>query len=91
MHNIVVEGFETEVLNGAGQALNDATLHCVLLESNGSGQHFRYGGCGIRCGLLTNGFEGYVYRPSCASCSTGARIMTVEPFGKSSHGRSFAH
>lgn len=62
MLKIDVEGFETEVLNGAIQILNVPTLRCMLLELNGSGR--RYGDDGdIRRRLLANGFEEYVYQP----------------------------
>ncbi len=63
MVKIDVEGFETEVLDGAAHTLNAPTLRCVLLELNGSGQRFGYDDAAIRRQLLAGGFEECVYQP----------------------------
>ena len=63
MLKIDVEGFETEVLNGAAHTLSAPTLRCVLLELNGSGQRYGYDDGDIRRRLLASGFEECVYQP----------------------------
>ncbi|MBC6112151.1 FkbM family methyltransferase [Pedobacter fastidiosus] len=39
---IDVEGFETEVINGASQLLNDNQLKAIIIELNGSGERYGY-------------------------------------------------
>src|SRR5687768_4318764 len=39
---IDVEGFETEVLKGAGRLLNDPMLKAIIIELNGSGEQFGF-------------------------------------------------
>ncbi|PWS31699.1 FkbM family methyltransferase [Pedobacter paludis] len=39
---IDVEGFETEVVNGASQLLNDNQLKAIIIELNGSGERYGY-------------------------------------------------
>ncbi|MFZ1642363.1 MAG: FkbM family methyltransferase [Candidatus Contendobacter sp.] len=63
MLKIDVEGFETEVLNGAAHTLSAPTLRCVLLELNGSGQRYGYDDGDIRRQLIASGFEECVYQP----------------------------
>lgn len=63
MLKIDVEGFETEVLNGAAQTLKVPTLRCVLLELNGSGRRYGYDDAAIRRQLIASGFEECRYRP----------------------------
>jgi len=49
---IDVEGFETEVLNGARDSLEKESLYAVLIESNGSGRKYGYEEAAIRQRLL---------------------------------------
>lgn len=58
---IDVEGFETEVLNGATQTLADLTLNAIIIELNGSGGRYGYADKNIHEKLLINGFKPYAY------------------------------
>ena len=60
---IDVEGFESEVLNGATQTLAVPALHGVLLELNGSGRRYGHADADLRRRLEALGFEEYAYRP----------------------------
>jgi FkbM family methyltransferase len=60
---IDVEGFETEVLNGAIQTLAAPALRAVLLELNGSGRRYGYTDTDLRRRLEARGFEECAYRP----------------------------
>lgn len=65
-HSLVkidVEGFETEVLNGANQTLNEINLKAIIIELNGSGQRYGYDENQIHEKLLTHGFKPYTYHP----------------------------
>lgn len=57
-----VEGFESQVLAGAGEALSDTSLMGLLIENNGSGN--RYGaGAGILDIIRSKGFTDFRYDP----------------------------
>lgn len=60
---IDVEGFETEVLNGAAGILNDLTLKAIIIELNGSGKRYGYNENFIHQKLLAFGFKPYNYHP----------------------------
>lgn len=63
MLKIDVEGFETEVLNGAAQTLSNTVLRCLLLELNRSGERYGHSDEAIRRRLRAEGFEECVYQP----------------------------
>lgn len=58
---IDVEGFETEVLNGAARTLSNKTLKAIIIELNGSGQRYGYDDSQIHKKLIENGFKSYNY------------------------------
>lgn len=60
---IDVEGFETEVLNGAIQTLAAPPLRGVLLELNGSGRRYGYTDADLRRRLEAMEFEQCAYQP----------------------------
>ena len=60
---IDVEGYETEVLAGAGQALADSGLLALIMELNGSGARYGFDEEALHRDLLGRGFATYRYRP----------------------------
>jgi FkbM family methyltransferase len=60
---IDVEGFESEVLAGARRTLSNPSLKGLILELNGSGEHYGYSDEAIFFGLRDIGFEPYRYDP----------------------------
>jgi len=60
---IDVEGFETEVLNGADKTLANETLKAIIIELNGSGQRYGYDETKIHEKLLGLGFKPFKYNP----------------------------
>jgi FkbM family methyltransferase len=60
---IDVEGFETEVINGAVHLLKSDTLKAVIIELNGSGSRYGFSDDDIHEKLLENGFLPYLYHP----------------------------
>lgn len=60
---IDVEGFETEVLNGASLILSDQSLKAIIIELNGSGGRYGYDENAIHLKLLNHGFKNYSYDP----------------------------
>jgi FkbM family methyltransferase len=60
---IDVEGFETEVLNGASQTLAGNTLKAIIIELNGSGTRYNYNESAIHKKLYDLGFAPYAYNP----------------------------
>jgi FkbM family methyltransferase len=60
---IDVEGFETEVINGAGNTLLAESLKAIIIELNGSGVRYGYDEKNIHAVLLENGFIPFFYGP----------------------------
>ncbi len=61
---IDVEGFETEVLNGASNTLKNKELKAIIIELNGSGDRYGYDESAIHQILVDHGFNPYHYEPS---------------------------
>ena len=72
---IDVEGFEQEVINGAGQLLANPTLKAIIIELNGSGGRYGYDETKIHRQLKSNGFNPYQYLPFTRE------LKTMEVFG----------
>jgi FkbM family methyltransferase len=60
---IDVEGFESEVLNGASHTLADKNLKAIIIELNGSGTRYNYNESAIQKKLYDLGFNPYTYDP----------------------------
>ncbi|WP_199119954.1 FkbM family methyltransferase [Pedobacter sp. ASV28] len=72
---IDVEGYETEVLNGALETLKNENLKAIIIELNGSGERYGYDEALIHKELTDKGFLPYTYNPL-------ERALTlVESFG----------
>jgi FkbM family methyltransferase len=63
MMKIDVEGFETEVVNGADAILEDQGLKVILIELNGSGGRYGFSEIEIHQKLQHLSFEPYTYDP----------------------------
>jgi FkbM family methyltransferase len=60
---IDVEGFETEVLKGAGDTLKQQALKAIIVELNGAGSRYGYDERKIHQSLLDHGFKACYYEP----------------------------
>lgn len=60
---IDVEGYETEVFEGATKALQSSQLLAVLMELNGSGLRYGYDETALHAKMLALGFQGCRYDP----------------------------
>lgn len=60
---IDVEGFETEVLNGAHNTLENNNLKAIIIELNGSGMRYGYNEDEIHQKLINYGFKPFSYNP----------------------------
>ena len=60
---IDVEGFETEVVNGAYDVLTNNKLKAIIIELNGSGRRYGYDEFEIHKTFLDLGFAPYAYDP----------------------------
>lgn len=70
-----VEGFESEVINGASQTLLNPTLKAIIIELNGSGTKFGFDDKDIHYKLLKMDFKPYTYDPF------QRNLSQVESFG----------
>ncbi|RZL13379.1 MAG: FkbM family methyltransferase [Pedobacter sp.] len=69
---IDVEGFETEVLEGAAKCLKDPVLKAIIIELNGDGSRYGYEDSDIHKLLIEHGFSTFTYDPF-------KRILKEEP------------
>ncbi|MEO6456053.1 MAG: FkbM family methyltransferase [Ginsengibacter sp.] len=60
---IDVEGFETEVINGMEETLENEKLKAIIIELNGSGSRYSYDENNIHHKLVLHGFQPYLYDP----------------------------
>lgn len=60
---IDVEGYEAEVIAGAGRVLAAESLFAVVMELNGSGRRYGYEDADIHRRMLAYGFTSYTYSP----------------------------
>lgn len=60
---IDVEGFETEVLKGAGATLQKASVKAIIIELNGLGKRYGFDEESIHQLLLQHHFSPYIYDP----------------------------
>jgi FkbM family methyltransferase len=60
---IDVEGFETPVLDGAQETLENTTLDAVIMELNGSGSRYGFEETKILDMMINKGFRTYSYNP----------------------------
>ena len=60
---IDVEGFELEVLQGAGNILQDIRLKAIIIELNGSGERYGFKDDDVHQLLLEHGFAPHSYEP----------------------------
>ncbi len=72
---IDVEGFETEVLNGAEKTLSNISLKAIIIELNGSGQRYGYDENQIHNKLIELGFKTFNYNPKTR------QLKEIETFG----------
>ncbi len=72
---IDVEGFETEVLEGAKETLKKESLKAIIIELNGLGSRYGYDEAKIHASLLEHGFVPYLYHPY------DRKFEKVETFG----------
>ncbi len=60
---IDVEGFESEVLKGMGETLQQPTLKAIIIELNGSGERYGFKDADIHELLIAHNFKPYQYYP----------------------------
>ena len=60
---IDVEGYETEVLAGAGESLANPALRGLIMELNGSGERYGHSDAAVFSAIVAAGFAPYRYEP----------------------------
>jgi FkbM family methyltransferase len=60
---IDVEGFETDVIRGAGNIMRNPELLAVIMELNGSGARYGHDEAALRAQMQSTGFYEYSYAP----------------------------
>jgi hypothetical protein len=60
---IDVEGYESQVINGAEKTLVNQTLKAIIIELNGLGSRYGFDDENIHLKLLEYGFKPYYYNP----------------------------
>lgn len=60
---IDVEGFESNVLDGASNILSNPDLQCVIMELNGCGNRYGFNEDDILNKMVSHGFSTYSYNP----------------------------
>jgi len=60
---IDVEGFESQVIEGARDTLANPSLHSIILELNGNGSRYGFKDAEIVASLESSGFAPYSYNP----------------------------
>lgn len=73
---IDVEGFETEVLNGANEILKSQSLKAIIIELNGSGERYGYIETDIHEKLLMHKFKSFYYNPFTRNLSLKSNFGT---------------
>ncbi|MDQ2719754.1 MAG: FkbM family methyltransferase [Bacteroidota bacterium] len=73
---IDVEGFETEVIKGASNILQQNGLKAIIIELNGSGKSYGYEENKIHESLINLNFQAFTYDPQTR------KLSSVDSFGK---------
>ena len=60
---IAVEGYETQVLAGAGESLANPVLRGLIMELNGSGERYGQSDAAVFSAIAEAGFAPYRYEP----------------------------
>lgn len=73
---IDVEGFETNVINGAFQVLSNINLKAIIIELNGTGFRYGFDDKLLHDKIISYGFTPYIYEPF------ERKLTKIENFGK---------
>jgi FkbM family methyltransferase len=72
---IDVEGFETEVVNGAASTLNNPDLKALIIEQVGLGNRFGYNERDLHQKIVSKGFKLFEYEPFKRKLNAGSRSV----------------